>query len=44
MLRSAVWYCASVAEPLRVSVPVLAFQLPLMPFWLVKLSVSWPFA
>ena len=42
MLRNAAWYCATVARPLSVSLPVLASQVPVMPFWVVKLSMSWP--
>ena len=40
MLRSAVWYCATVALPVSVSTPVPAFQLPVIPLWFVKASVS----
>ena len=39
-LRSAAWYCATLAVPLSVSTPATSFQLPLMPLFAAKSSAS----
>jgi len=40
-LRSAAWYWATVAEPVRVNAPVVALKAPVMPFCAVNASASW---
>ena len=41
---NAVWYCATVAVPLNVMVPVAESQDPVILPIVVKLKTSWPFA